>query len=152
MNTKSVKTLKILIVEDDVIDRKQLERFLSKSSLCTYKVQCTEYLGNALELLDQDNFDITLLDLNLPDSSGIDTLAKISEKHPHVANIIVTGLDREDVILKAAVKGAQDYLIKGKFDRQMLSNSIHYAIKRKKTELAMRQREAQYNVLCESVN
>ena len=137
MSTNSVKPLKILIVEDDVIDRKQLERLLSKTTLSTSEVKHTEYLENALEILDTDDFDIALLDLNLPDSSGIDTVVKVSEKHPCVANIVITGLDREDLSQKAIAKGAQDYLVKGKFDIQMLSESIYSAFEHKKTELAM---------------
>jgi len=137
MSTNSIKPLKILIVEDDVIDRKQLERLLSKSTLATSEVKHAEYLENALELLNTDDFDIALLDLNLPDSSGIDTVVKVNEKHPYVANVVITGFDREDLGLKAIAKGAQDYLVKGKFDIQTLSESIYSAIERKKAELVM---------------
>jgi len=152
MSPNGTKPLKILIVEDDLIDRKQLERLLSKSVLSTSEVKCTEYLENALELLDQDDFDIALLDLNLPDSKGIDTLVKVSERHPRTANVVITGLDNENLGLKAVAKGAQDYLVKGDFNIQMLSKSIYYAIERKKAELAMRESEAQYRLLFESAN
>ena len=142
MGYNSIKPLKNLIVDDDLIDRKQLERLLSKSTLLPFEIKHSEYLENALELLNTDDFDIALLDLNLPDSSGIDTVVKVNEKHPYVANVIITGLDREDFSLKAIAKGAQDYLVKGKFDIQTLSKSIYYAIERKKAELAMRESEA----------
>ncbi len=152
MGHNDIKQLKILIVEDDLIDRKQLERLLSKSELSTSEVNHTEYLQNALDLLDKEDFDIVLLDLNLPDSNGLDTLIKISEKHPRVANIVVTGLDDESFGLKSVAKGAQDYLVKGEFNMEMLNKSIYYAIERKKAELAMREREAQYRLLFESAN
>jgi PAS domain S-box-containing protein len=152
MSPNGIKPLKILIVEDDLIDRKQLERLLSKSVLSFREVKHTEYLETALELLDQDDFDIVLMDLNLTDSKGLDTLAEITEKHPRVANIVITALDREGYNLKAIAKGAQDYLIKGEFDVRMLSKSIYYAIERKKAELAMREREMQYRLLFESSN
>jgi DNA-binding NtrC family response regulator len=137
MSATGIKPLKILIVEDDVIDRKQLERLLSKSTLSTSEVKHTEYLEHALEILDKDDFDIVLLDLNLPDSSGIETVVKVSEKHPCVASIVITGLDRKDLSLKAIAKGTQDYLVKGKFDIPTLSESIYSAIERKKAELIM---------------
>ncbi len=152
MSPNGIKQLKILIVEDDLIDRKQLERLLSKSDLSTSEVKHTEYLENALELMDQDDFDIALLDLNLPDSNGIDTLIKVSEKHPRTATVIITGLGGVGLGLKAVAKGAQDYLVKGEFDIQMLSKSIYYAIERKKAELAMRESEAQYRLLFKSAN
>ena len=128
MNTASIEPLKILIVEDDVIDGKQLKRLLSKTTLPISKIIHTEYLDRALALLDTDDFDITLLDLNLPDSSGIDTVVKVRERHPCVANIVITGLDREGFNLKAIAEGAQDYLVKGKFDIHTLSESIYSAI------------------------
>ena len=152
MSPNGIKPLKILIVEDDLIDRKQLERFLSKSVLSLTEVKHTEYLETALELLDQDDFDIVLLDLNLTDSKGLDTLVKVTEKYPRVANIVITGIDREGFNLKAIAKGAQDYLVKGEFDVRMLSKSIYYAIERKKAELAMQERETQYRLLFESAN
>jgi DNA-binding response OmpR family regulator len=137
MSINDIKPLKILIVEDDLIDRKQLERLLSKSTLPLFEIKHTEYLENALELLNTNDFDIAILDLNLPDSSGIDTVAKVSEKHPCVANVVITGLDREGLNIKAIAKGAGDYLVKGKFDTLTLSRSIYCAIERKKAELAM---------------
>lgn len=137
MSTNSIEPLKVLIVEDDMIDGEQLQRLLSKTTLPISKIIHTEYLERALSLLDTDDFDIALLDLNLPDSNGIDTVAEVSERHPHVANVVVTGLDREGFDLKAIAKGAGDYLIKGKFDIPTLSESIYSAIERKKAELIM---------------
>jgi PAS domain S-box-containing protein len=150
MSPNGVKPLKILTVEDDVIDRKQLERLLSKSALPGFEIQHTEYLRNALELLDKDDFDIVLLDLNLPDSSGLDTLVKVIERHPRIATIVITVLETEGLGLKAVAKGAQDYLVKGEFSIQTLSKSIYYAAERKKAELAVRESEARYKLLFES--
>jgi DNA-binding NarL/FixJ family response regulator len=152
MTTNSTKPLKILIVEDDVIDRKQLERQLLKSTLRTCEIKHTEYLENALELMETDDFDITLLDLYLPDSSGIDTVVKVSERHPYAANVVITGLDREGYNLKAMAEGAQDYLVKGKFDIHTLSESINSAIERKKAELSTIGSQTLYSVLCKSAN
>lgn len=137
MSTNSIEPLKVLIVEDDIIDGKQLQRLLSKTTLPISKIIHTEYLERALALLDTDDFDIALLDLNLPDSSGIDTVVEVNEKHPYLANVVITGFDREDLSLKAIAKGAQGYLVKGKFDIATLSESIYSAIERKKAELAM---------------
>ena len=107
MDFANAKRLKILVVEDDEIDKKQVERFLSRSSI-SYDVEFTEYLDNALKLLDQREFDILLLDLNLPDSNGLGTLVAVEKAHPNLAKIVVTGECSEGLGLEAVAKGAQD--------------------------------------------
>ena len=130
--------LNILIVEDDLVDRTQLERLLQRSKL-SVRVATTEYLDRAIELLKNNPFDVVLLDLNLPDSSGLDTLITLSRQQPSSSIVVTTGQGGEELGLKAVAKGAQDYLIKGEFDTQALTKSIHYSIERKKVEEALRQ-------------
>lgn len=74
MDSTAPSQLRILVVEDDIIDRKQMERLLAGSSLAPYELVCADRLDKALALLDEREFDILLLDLNLPDSYGLDTL------------------------------------------------------------------------------
>jgi CheY-like chemotaxis protein len=76
MSYNSITPLKILIVEDNLIDRKQLERLLSKSTPPPSEIKHAEYPENALALLNTDDFDTAIPDLNLPDSSGLDTAGK----------------------------------------------------------------------------
>ena len=76
MSCNSIKPLKILTVEDSLIDRKQLELLLSKSTLPPFEIKHTEYLENASALLNTSDFDTAIPDLNLPDSSGLDTAGK----------------------------------------------------------------------------
>ena len=110
MSASDLSRLKLLIVEDDVIDRKQMERLLSRSSRSIYDVEFTDYLGKAVALLNEQTFDILLLDLNLPDSNGLDTLVAVEKSHPSLPKIVVTGEGNEDLGLEAVTKGAQDYL------------------------------------------
>jgi len=131
--------LKILIVEDDIIDRKQLQRLLSKSSLNVSEVKSADYLSAALELVDENDFDLVLLDLNLPDSNRMETLLTLKEKHPDVAIIVCTGEGGDRLGLKAVGNGAQDYLVKGEFNSNTLSMAIQHSIERKKIEKATRQ-------------
>ncbi len=76
MSYNSIKPLKTLIVEDNLINRKQLERLLSKSTLPPFEIKHAEYLENALALPNTDDFYTAIPDLNLPDSSGLDTAGK----------------------------------------------------------------------------
>ena len=151
MDFANAKRLKILVVEDDEIDKKQVERFLSRSSI-SYDVEFTEYLDNALKLLDQREFDILLLDLNLPDSNGLGTLVAVEKAHPNLAKIVVTGECSEGLGLEAVAKGAQDYLVKGKFDIDILVRAINYSIERKKSEEALQESKDKLNAMLESIS
>ena len=73
MSYNSIKPSRILIVEDSLIDRKQSDWLLSKSTIPSPEIKHAEYLENALALPNTDNFDTAIPELNLPDSSGLDT-------------------------------------------------------------------------------
>ncbi len=152
MDSTGTKRLRILVVEDDLIDRKQMERLLSRSSLSIYDIEFAAYLDRALALLDEREFDILLLDLNLPDSSGLNTLVTVEKAHPNVPKIVVTGEGDEDIGLKAVAGGAQDYLVKGKFNTYTLVRAINYSIERKKSEEALRESRGKLNAILESVS
>jgi PAS domain S-box-containing protein len=117
---------------------------LGRSSLPISELQSAESLNAALKLLDRKHFDVVMLDLDLPDSRGLDTLAKINEQDHHAAIIIITGEYGEDFGLKAIANGAQEYLVKGTFDKLTLVKSVLYAIERKRTEEAVRESEEKY--------
>jgi putative nucleotidyltransferase with HDIG domain len=78
--------------------------------------------------------DAVLLDLSLPDSHGLDTLSKTYSQAAGVPILVLTGLDNEALGLEAVQNGAQDYLVKGQIDGQLLVRAIRYAIQRKQAE------------------
>ena len=94
---------------------------------------------------------MVLLDLSLPDSSGLETLAKVLSSTQQVAIIVLTGLSDEGLALEAMRKGAQDYLVKGHVDEHLLSRAIRYAIERKRAEEALRESEEKYRTILESI-
>lgn len=94
-------------------------------------------LSSGLALLHEELFDVALLDLGLPDSNGIETLLKLREREPDLPIIILTGLADEEFAEKAISQGAQDYLVKGKFNYDLLYRSIRYAVERKKAQLQL---------------
>jgi PAS domain S-box-containing protein len=84
-------------------------------------------------------FDVILLDLSLPDSQGIDSFLNLRDRSDNIPIVVLTGLNDETLALSAMQQGAQDYLIKGQVDRNLLLRSIRYAIERERAETALRQ-------------
>src|SRR5207249_9372693 len=80
------------------------------------------------------DFDLVLLDFVLPDSMGLDTFTSMLAQAPHSPIIILSGLDDEALAIEALRLGAQDYLVKGEVDSNLLVRSIRYAIERKRVE------------------
>jgi PAS domain S-box-containing protein len=133
METDVTQQLKILIVEDDIVDRKVLQRLLSQSTLSISDIKSAECLDTALGFLDKDHFDIVFLDLGLPDSQGIESFSAIYAKTPNVPVIVLSGLDDEETAVLAVKKGVQDYFVKGQVDSNLLTRAIRYAIERQRT-------------------
>ncbi|MFO7606999.1 MAG: response regulator, partial [Desulfurivibrionaceae bacterium] len=95
------------------------------------------HVVNMSEFLAQvkvGGFDAILLDLSLPDSQGLETLAKAQAAAPHLAVIVLTGNDDAAVALAAVRIGAQDYLFKGDTHGPLLARAIDYAIERKRSQ------------------
>jgi PAS domain S-box-containing protein len=131
METDVTQKLKILIIEDDLVDRKQLQRLLSQSSLPISDIKSAECLKMALGFLDKEYFDVVFLDLGLPDSQGIESFSAIHAKTPNVPVIVISGLGDEETAVMAVKKGVQDYFVKGQIDSNLLTRAVRYAIERK---------------------
>ncbi len=144
------RPLRILIVEDDVVDRKLLERLLAQSSLGVYDVRLADCLARALELLRNHAVDVILLDLGLPDSQGMDSVVRVQRQTPQTPIIVLSGLDDANVGTQAVQVGAQDYLIKGQVDASLLMRAIRYALERKKAERLLQAAERRYRTIFEN--
>jgi signal transduction histidine kinase len=129
--------LKVLIVEDNPVDRRILESMLSESSGVIALRKSADTLQGALKLLDDYEFDIVVLDLNLPDSEGEDTLVRLSSKCSQAAIVINTGAYEDEMGLHILSYGAQDFLVKGKYTAYVLNKSLHYALERKHLEIEL---------------
>lgn len=131
---KFAQPLKVLVVEDNAIDRRILETMLHESSHPVSLLKSTETLAGALQLLEQHPFDVVILDLNLPDSEGRDTLMSLSSKYPYITIVINTGAYEDELGLHTLSYGAQDFLVKGKYTAYMLHKALYYAMERKRLE------------------
>lgn len=123
--------VQILLIEDNPGDARLLEEELGEDTNFNYELEHFIRFHDASERLDHKQFDLILLDLSLPDIKGLDALPILTEKYT-TPIIIMTGLDDESTALQALRIGAQDYLVKGSFNSQLLIKSIKYAIERKK--------------------
>lgn len=144
------KSIVCLLVEDSPTDAFFLKKQLATSELANFNLVVAERLSEGLGRLASEGANVVLLDLDLPDCTGLETLAKMIDEYPDLPIIVLTGLKDENVALEAVHKGAQDYLIKGQIDEAILSRSIHYAIERKSTEVKLRESERKNRDLFET--
>jgi serine phosphatase RsbU (regulator of sigma subunit) len=128
--------LTVLLVEDDEGDALLVEEELLER-LPRARVARSRTLADALGAAEGE-IDCVLLDLGLPDTSGIDAVSRLRAGMPAVPLIVLTGLDDEAAGMAAVQAGAQDYLVKGSVDRQQLARSIRYAIGRRQAEQSER--------------
>ncbi|MFQ5992696.1 MAG: putative bifunctional diguanylate cyclase/phosphodiesterase, partial [Nitrospiraceae bacterium] len=100
-------------------------------------LECTDGLATGLERLAAGSHDVVLLDLTRPDSHGRDALAQLRAQAPRSPIIVLTDRDDEAVAVKAVREGAEDCLVKGQINSNLLVRAIRYAIARKRSEEAV---------------
>ena len=111
-------------------------------------VRRAQSLTEGLDLLSREPFDCVLLDLGLPDASGLSALERLRDAAPHVAHLVLTG-DRDDQRgIDAVAAGAQDYLVKGSVDGDGLRRAILYAVERRQAD-SVRERLRAAEILAE---
>jgi signal transduction histidine kinase len=150
------KTIRVLLIEDNPGDARLIQAYLvgnakTGPAATIFDLDHTSSLGEGLERVIEGEYDILLLDLNLPDSRGLETFNRIHTAVPNVPVIVLTGLNDENLALQALQDGAQDYLIKGSVDTQLLARAIQYAIERqqvmrdlRETNLKLSESEARF--------
>ncbi|MGF1535974.1 MAG: ATP-binding protein [Elainellaceae cyanobacterium] len=125
----SSDTISLLLVEDSASDISLVRRMLERSRL-DYEVKGATRLSEAIALAQQQQFDVALLDLTLPDSDGLATVESFLSAPVNLPTIVLTVLDDEGLALQSITQGAQDYLIKDEISPEMLTRSIRYSIER----------------------
>jgi signal transduction histidine kinase len=138
METSLIPSLHVLIVENSLIDRKVLGGMLGSAEYGTFQVDIADTLVHACEKLSQARYDVCVLDLNLADSKGLSTLTALHQQFPDLPIVVNTGSYEDALGIQAVAKGAQDYLVKGKYKPHTLSKSLCYAVERKKIEMELK--------------
>ncbi|AVM72715.1 EAL domain-containing protein [Magnetospirillum gryphiswaldense] len=137
----------VLVVEDNPGDARLVELYLLEDITSPFRVLKAELLSAALGLLDANIIDVVLLDLSLPDSFGMDTLDRLRAAHPLVPVVVLTGTNDEALALQALRQGAQDYLVKGQGDGNLVRRAIFYAIERSHAASALKRSEGRFRAL-----
>lgn len=130
--------INILLVEDNPADASLFRRVFWRLEQDTWKLVEVQTLEDAIDTYGnysdrsqgQQTFDVVLLDLGLPDATGLDTLKQFRMALPNAVVIVLTGLDDENIALQAVGEGAQDYLVKDQVTPQWLLRTIRFAIER----------------------
>ncbi len=130
--------IRVLLVEDNPADTRLLKEYFGELRETPFLVSEADCISGAIDHVAKRHFDVILLDLSLPDSHGLETIHRMHTHAPGMALIVLTGVDDDELALGAMRHGAQDYLVKGKFDIQLLSRAIRYTIERKRSEAAIK--------------
>ena len=131
--------MRVLLVEDDPVYAAVLRSTLAFAGGGPWVVESVESFAAARERLMRGGIDAVLLDLRLPDANGLEAVSQLCAEFATVPVLVLTALDDESLALEAVQSGAQDYLVKGQVEEQLLPRSIRYAIERKRNTDAFRQ-------------
>ena len=125
--------LRVLLVEDNPGDARFVQEILRPEGRPAAELTTAHTLGEAREALRAGSFDLVLLDLGLPDSSGLETLSAMLTCSDTPV-VVLTGLSDDAIGLEALHAGAQDYLVKSQLSNELLIRSLQYAVERKSRE------------------
>jgi two-component system, cell cycle sensor histidine kinase and response regulator CckA len=144
--------LRILLVEDTPEDACLLQALLEHGKPGAFQIEAADSLDAALARLSAGPVDAVILDLCLPDSSGIATLERLQAHAPSLPILVLTALQDESLADEAIRRGAQDYLIKGKLDGALVVRAVRYGIERKRAENALRRSEERFELMARATN
>lgn len=134
------EAIRALLVEDNPGDATLAQCLLAESLGPTVDTCCAERLSAAVSRLEEGTFDVVLLDLLLPDASGLEALQQIVASFPFMPVVVLTGVDDEGIVTDALSEGAQEFLVKGVALCDELGRAVEKAIYRKRAELSLMRR------------
>ena len=131
------QTPKILLIENDPAITNAIDTELTALKNSPFALKCASQLSQGLKLLGEEQFDVVLLSLSLPDLPGIKAFHKLLKAAPNVPVLILASSSLELVAQEAARNGAYDYLVAGRFDSYSLKRALRHAVERKAIEDAL---------------
>jgi two-component system, cell cycle sensor histidine kinase and response regulator CckA len=151
LKSSTNRSFRILLVEDDVENAGLARQRLSEMSDYSFEVLQVTRLSEAIATLEQNNIDAAILGLDLPDSSGIDTLRRLRDLRPDVAVIVIVGDSNGELCSAALREGALDFLAKSELGSPRVTRTIVHAMERIRAQKRQSQMEALLSVNPEAV-
>ncbi len=130
---ESQDVVRVLLVEDNRGDQGLVKEMLHDAGEGAVLTVC-ERLEDAVLPVSRGLADLVLLDLTLPDSSGVDGVRRLRAAAPDIPVVVLSGLNDQQIAVAAVQAGAQDYLNKDEVDSDKLSRAMRYAVERQRTE------------------
>ena len=124
--------IRILLVEDNRGDARLFAELIEELPERPFAVTAVDSLATAVTVID--GYDVVFLDLSLPDSHGLDTLAAMRDASTSTPIVVLTGSDDESLALEVMKRGAQDYLRKAEITPSLIARTAWYAIERRKVD------------------
>ena len=148
------EVLRLLLIEDNRVDACVTREYLASADGVIVELEHVDRLSTGLSRLKDKRFHAAVIDLNLPDSEGADTVVRTHACDPSVPIVVLTGVEEKAVALQAVRAGAEDYLCKNELEPKLLLRSIRYAIERaahRQADEQFRDEEVRYRRLLEAV-
>jgi len=143
--------IQVLLIEDNPGDVRLVKEMLVDAGSSRFSLTHVGMIKEGLALLKNESYHVILLDLSLPDGHGLDTIRQVCAATSGLPVVILTGLDDETIAIRAVQEGAEDYLVKGQMDSNLLARAIRYAIERKRGEEKLRESEEKFRQLAENI-
>ncbi len=147
MSDPQSHTHSILLVEDNPADVELVREHLRDASgMSPFHITHASTLNEAITKIQSTTFDLILLDLNLPETGGLETVKRIRAASSTIPLVVLTVNEDEPLALEAIKLGAQDYIPKSSMNAALLSRILHYAIEREKIDRIRRDSERKYRL------
>lgn len=137
------------MIEDDPLYSQTLRNLVAVDQ-GSFLFEAVDSLQSGLDRLSEGGIDLVLLDLSLPDSNSLTGLRRLRKYFSQIPVIIMTACDDDEIALRSVMAGAQDYLVKGEIDYQLLRRSMRYAIERHCSEMALRESQSTLQLIADS--
>lgn len=147
------RSIQLLMIEDNILDVEIIRELIIDQQRLSITIEHCETLADGIKRLQesQSPIDIAFLDLTLPDAQGLKCFHQVHQAFPKLPLIILSGNIDDALALEAVQQGAQDYLVKGKFNSKLLQRSIFYAMERQKLLLELKDKTQRLQHLSEQL-
>ncbi len=135
--------LTILIIEDNEDDFLLLREMIESSDEITTRILHADRIEQAYARAEENSIDLAIIDLQLPDSVGLDTFLIFNERFPSIPSVIMTGVKDLNMAVEAVKQGAQDYLHKGEISTSAIVRTIQYAIERQRLSSSLKKTQVE---------